>query len=66
MRVDQARKNGTIAEIEIGLACAVRFDGDDALADNGEDAAGQGGAGDGEEPVGGEGPGQYHNSGTTG
>jgi hypothetical protein len=58
--VDQTGQHGAVAEIEVGLASAVRLDGDDAFAGNSDDAAGQWRPGDGEKPASGQGQRESH------
>jgi hypothetical protein len=57
MRVDETRHNRRVAEIDVGAARAVRLDGDDTLAVDGDRAALQRRPARGEDPAGGQRPG---------
>ena len=56
MSVDQPRQDGGVAQIDVRRKSAVRFDGGDLIADDGDDAALQRRGVHGEHPAGGQGP----------
>src|SRR5713226_137234 len=56
VRVDQSREDRAIAEIAIGFAISVFFNGDDAFTLDDDDAACDGISLDGKNPAGGKGP----------
>src|SRR5437868_112679 len=60
VRVHKARQDGSVAEVEVGPARAVRFDGDDSAGGDGERAALEGRGADGQQPAGGQGEGVLH------